>query len=275
MTRSGRPLAGDRDTTHSALTNLYEPGNALAKPPTELKIFFDDGRIADLAQTYRQKQSGVRTGGRAVVISAGPPGAGKTAALDSLQLKGYRRIDPDEAKDLVLRAASMEGLLEYRNQHLLPDGKPVGLRELAPHIHEYSNRVTDLVRAAALTAGENVIIDGTLSWEPLVGQYIDELDRAGYEGLEVVAVEAPLEVALIRAKQRWWHGRLHETLGGRFISEQVIRALYTTAQQSVCESNARLLAERAGDELGRGQLNRFDVSDPEGRPQLTARTTFE
>lgn len=52
-------MAGDRDATHTALTNLYNPGGALATPPSGLNTFFDTGRIADLARTYLQSQPGV------------------------------------------------------------------------------------------------------------------------------------------------------------------------------------------------------------------------
>lgn len=220
------------------------------------------------------QQTDVTADGKAVVVSAGPPGAGKTEALATFQLQGYRRIDPDIAKDLLLAEADHAALLDYRYAYTLPDGRALNLRELAPHIHQYSTQVTDVVRALALNAGENVVIDGTLSWKPLVENYIDELNRAGYEDLDVVDVEAPLEVALARVKQRWWTGRNNNPLGGRFLSEHHIRVLYDNPAESKCASNAVLLAELAREELGRGSHRRFDVAEPTNKPQLTSETTF-
>lgn len=110
-----------------------------------------------------------------------------------------------------------------------------------------------MVRRLALAAGENVVIDGTLSWRPLTDLYVDEFYRAGYEALEVVGVEAPMALAISRAKDRWWAGRQGDDyFGGRFVPEAATIACYDTGQPgaSICADNALLLAEKAADGLG-------------------------
>jgi dephospho-CoA kinase len=269
-------LAAEQKEVHSALTDLFAPGGDLNQTPPEVRAYFDDLAIVRTAKVYMSRQTDVTAGGHAVVVAAGPPGAGKTEALSTMALKGYRVIDPDVAKDLLLNEAERLGLLAYRNAYVLPDDRPVGVRELAAHIHTISTRTTDIVRQLALAAGENVIIDGTLSWAPLADQYISELFSAGYDDLEVVDVEAPLTVALERARDRWWTGRQTDlALGGRFVPDQVIESFYVDhLWQSSCAANALILAERAADELGRGKLRRFDVDTTTGAVRQSSETVF-
>lgn len=261
---------------HAQLTELFASGGVLNVAPKEIGVHFDDPAIVRLAKLYMSRSAGVASGGQAVVVSAGPPGAGKTSALNTLRLDGYRRIDPDQAKDLVLEEARKLGLLDYRLAHTLLDGGPVGIRELSTHIHSISAKVADTVRQLALATGENVVIEGTLSWDRLPGQYIKELFNAGYESLDVVDVEAPLHVTKERARERWWTGRCEDAFGGRFVPEAVIEGLYSDSgpEQSCCVANARALAERAGDELGQGRLLRFDVDPDTGTIERSFVTSF-
>lgn len=270
-------MADKRDRVHAGLTDLYAPGGALRTAPVELSGHFDDAAVARVAKACMELQQNVSAGGRAVVVSAGPPGAGKTEVLGALSLSGFRVIDPDVAKDMLLDEADRHDLLDYRYEFVLPDGGPVGLRELAAHVHTLSIRVTDVVRRLALAAGENVIIDGTLSWRPLTGLYIDELFNAGYEGLEVVDVETSLEIALARTKERWWAGRQDDSrFGGRFVPDEAVKRCYDDGQptESKCAANALILAERAADELGQGKLRRFDLDAQPGAPRQTLQTNF-
>lgn len=274
--RSGRPLAAERDGVHAALTSLYSAGGGLEKAPELLLAYFDDAAVVRLAKAYMDRQRDVASGGRAVVVAAGPPGAGKTEALKTLDLRGYRLIDPDDAKDMILDDAERHGLLGYRHDYTLPDGGPVGVRELASHVHGISTRTTNLVRQMALAAGENVIIDGTLSWERLPAQYIDELFMSRYEEVEVVDVETTRTNAIERARQRWWLGRASDSaMGGRFVPDVVIDNCYGGGIESQCAANALSLARMAGDALGRGTLRRFDVDDVTGDVHATGITTFE
>ncbi|MCX8454749.1 zeta toxin family protein [Paenarthrobacter ureafaciens] len=269
-------MAADRDTVHAALTELYAPGNDLEKAPPLLLAYFDDAAVVRLARTFMGRQQDVVAGGRAVVIAAGPPGAGKTEALKTLDLRGFRLIDPDDAKDMILDEAERHGLLSYRLNYTLPDGGPVGVREVASHVHVISTRTTNLVRQLALAAGENVILDGTLSWEKLPAQYIDELYLSRYEEVDVVDVETHRASAIERARQRWWTGRLNDpAMGGRFVPDAVIEHCYQTDTSSICAANALKLAQMAAEAVGRGTLRRFDVDQATGEVHASAVTTFE
>jgi sulfoquinovose isomerase len=90
---SGRPLAAEQKEVHSALTDLFAPGGDLNQTPPEVRAYFDDLAIVRTAKDYMSRQTDVTAGGHAVVVAAGPPGAGKTEALSTMALKGYRVID--------------------------------------------------------------------------------------------------------------------------------------------------------------------------------------
>lgn len=268
-------MAVKREEIHAALTDLFALGGALNQQPDELSEYFDDLAIVRIAHAYMQLQSDVSTGGQAVVVTAGPPGAGKTAARKTMSLSGYRVIDADIAKDLLLIEAERHGLLAYRHSHVLPDGQPVSVRELSSHIHSLSTRAVDIVRGLALAARENIVIEGTLSWDPLIKQYISELFAAGYEELDVVDVEAPLAIVLERTQERWWGDRQSEDLGGRFVPDQAVSTCFPDPSgTSICATNALALADRAGSELGRGTLRKFDVDARTGKVILSSETVF-
>lgn len=262
-------MAGKREAVFAELSKLLGSGGALERAPQEVVEHFDELRIVEIAEEYSELQMNVSCDGLAFLCTAGPPGAGKSSAIGSLELADYRRIDPDIANDLVLKSAENAGLLDYRRGFVLSDGNSVGIRELSTQIHSVSSRVTDVVRAKSLHNGENIVLEGTLVWAPLGELYVRELLRSNYESLTVVDVELPLSLALERAKQRWWQDRSSdESMGGRFVPDQVIKSCFTdeNVQKSICAENARKLANLAGQELGQGKLLTFEVSEAEGRP---------
>lgn len=265
----------ERDKSHAALTALLDEGGALHTAPIELERYFDDAACARFAIKYRQHQPHVQQGGKAVVVSAGPPGAGKSTALAGMKLTGYRRIDPDEIKDMLLNDAERHGLLAYRDGFTLPDGGQITPRELAVHVHDASNQIASIVRSMSLSFGENIIVDGTLTWAKLPGEYVEQFVNAGYGSVQVVDVEAPLAVAIERARKRWWEGRTaSDPMGGRFMPDWVIRCKYETPDVSVAATYALELAQLAGDELGKGELFRYDV-DTTGTVAQTGYKKFE
>jgi hypothetical protein len=85
-------LAADREEVHAALTELYLPGGGLSQAPAGLGSYFDDLSVVRIAHAYMNRQNDVTAGGQAVVVAVGPPGAGKTQALGTLALNGYRVI---------------------------------------------------------------------------------------------------------------------------------------------------------------------------------------
>jgi hypothetical protein len=70
--------------------------------------------------------------------------------------------------------------------------------------------------------------------------HLREILEFGYGHLTILSVQAPLEIAIERARQRWWDGRrdLTRELGGRFISDAVVRSSYRPDGTSKCHTHA-------------------------------------
>lgn len=253
-----------RELVYEELTALYAKGGALAEAPPSLMDYFDEVELVKVARELMRHETPAERG-KAIIVTAGAPGAGKSRVLDDFDLSGYRRIDPDAIKDTLLEAAEKQGLLQYRNGLQLPDGAGVHLRELGSHVHRFSTIVSDLMRAASLDRGENIVVDGSLAWEPLAQRYVDELLDAGYEAADVVSVEVTEEMALERAQARWWSGRLQGEPGGRFVPAAVVQACFDEGH-SKCALNAEALATQVQDELGAGTLVRYGVHPRTGVP---------
>ncbi|ROS75776.1 zeta toxin [Curtobacterium sp. PhB130] len=185
----------------------------------------------------------------AVVVTAGPPGAGKTTALARMpELDDYRHIDADDFKDPLLERAAADGLLDAWTSRVLADGRPVQRRELAGYVHAESTAVADTLRRRSLRDGENVVVHGTLSSVDYLDDLLSDLDEAGYDRLRIVDVEVPLGSALEQATERWWQVRRGgDPLGGRFVPEAAIRRYYPADGGSRCRSNASELERRATD----------------------------
>lgn len=217
-------------------------------PPPAVEAHFTDQVLLDLATQYRATTPPGIAEGRAVIVTAGPPGAGKSTALTGIG-HGFRRIDPDEIKDLLLDKIAADA--RDRFGHVLDDGSPVDLRELAGWVHRASTTVSDLVRAQSLAVGENFIMEGTLGWVGIPAVYEAELAENGYEHLTIVDVEVPMATAIEQARERWWRERQSGSpLGGRFVSDDVIAAFYpNNPRVSICATRARTLYEAANDLL--------------------------
>lgn len=236
-----------RDRVHAELTTLRAPGGDLADPPAGFDAFFTDTIQREVAFEYREQRPDAPSDGKAVIVTAGPPGAGKSTILDDFVVD-HRRIDPDEIKDLLLLRADAKGLLDKRHRFTLADGGSVGLRELSWWVHEVANDIAIDVRALSLGLGENIVIEGTLKWFPLADQYTTELADSDYETLTVVDVEVPVGVAIEQARRRWWDGRTGgDTLGGRFMVDSSVAAFYGSQPVSECATTARALVTEAQD----------------------------
>lgn len=234
-----------RDGVHAELTALRGLGGPLHVSPNDLTAYFTDSVQRDVVFQYREQRPDAPSDGRAVIVTAGPPGAGKSSFVSRLAAD-HRQIDPDEIKDLLLTRAEDKGLLAVRYDHVLSDGHPVSPRELSWWVHGVANDIADEVRRISLEAGENIVIEGTLRWGPLAGQYTDELANQDYERLVVLDVEVPVETAIEQARSRWWGGRTGaDSLGGRFMADVDVAAYYETSRVSTCATTARALYEEA------------------------------
>lgn len=146
--------------------------------------------------------------GLAAVVTAGPPGAGKSVLVDSRYPKvEWRHIDADRVKDLILAREVVAGTFDRQLAIVLSDGHPVLRRELAGLVHRESVLIADAIHRRCMADGENIVIEGTLVWPPHGPRLLRELAAAGYGKVDIVDVEVPRAVALDRAIERWWLGR--------------------------------------------------------------------
>lgn len=234
-----------RNSVHSQLTALHQGGQFAV--PRSVVRYLSDQLIDEIALEYRSRSHDAPSHGRAAIITAGVPGAGKSVAIDNLAAN-HRRIDPDDIKDLILLRLDQAGLLDIRHNYVLADGKPVHPSELAIWVHDASTEAANRVRAVSLRRGENFVMEGTLSWLPLVDSYVTDLASDDYEQLTIIDVEVPLKLAVEQSTHRWWAAREagrtvdHVELGGRFITQAALESFYSRQHRvSKCAANARKL----------------------------------
>lgn len=234
-----------RNRIHTQLTALHNGGQLAVT--AEVSDYLTEQVIQQAADEYRAQSPDAPTDGRAAIITAGVPGAGKSSYLNTITA-GYRRIDPDEIKNILLAQLETAGLLDIRHSHILADGRTITPGELAGWVHTASTAVANRVRQESLHFGENFVMEGTLSWHKLPSAYVDELAGHDYEQLTVLDIEVPATIAIEQARERWWLGRQSRRiwrnveLGGRFISDAAIHGFYTGPRTpSTCATNARKL----------------------------------
>lgn len=183
--------------------------------------------------------------GLAALVTAGPPGAGKSTLVTELHLAdGWRRIDADDIKVRLLQAGLQDGIFDSVLSRRLADGYPIMLNELASLVHNESAFLAGQLIERCLEARENVVIEGTLSWVGLPRRYARMLELNEYASVTILDVEVDCATALEQAFKRWTEGRVEVINGathggGRFTPREAITALYdATGQFSVCNQNA-------------------------------------
>ncbi|EMQ99227.1 zeta toxin family protein [Paeniglutamicibacter gangotriensis] len=182
----------------------------------------------------------------AVLITAGPPGAGKSTRIDEFNLveKGWRKIDADRIKLKLLAEARNSGRFDPQMSTLLADGYPVMLNELSSLVHNESVFLADQIMTRCLEAGENIVIEGTLSWEGRGPYLLEALELHDYRKVVILDVEVELATALEQAYTRWAQGRNatiegRSTEGGRFTLSAAITSMYQGGKAiSCCNRNA-------------------------------------
>lgn len=87
-----------RDRIHAALTTLML-GPLRTAPPAVTKALNSSSLRSEAIAAARAAQPNVTCGGHAAIVTAGPPGAGKSTALHAIGPTGYRVIDPDAIKE--------------------------------------------------------------------------------------------------------------------------------------------------------------------------------
>ena len=183
------------------------------------------------------------------VITAGPPGAGKSTLVETRGYAGagWRVIDADRIKEILLHRAKTDGIYDDLLARTLADGRPILLNELASLVHAESATIARYILDRSLEEQENVVIEGTLTWPGLGGEYLLKLAANDYRRLTIVDVEVPFATALENAGDRWWQGRIAaldgtgDPAGGRFTPRDAIAASFPSGAVSVCNQNATRL----------------------------------
>lgn len=234
-----------RDEVHLQLAQFLGPDGDLATPPGLTAEVLDTDAVNAVARAYMDSQPNVAQGGALAVVTAGPPGAGKSTWVEKVEgFETYRRIDSDEIKDLLLAELAATGLLDHALSHTLLDGRQILRRELAGWVHNASTTAWNRVIRASMRRRENLIIEGTLKWEPLAEQYDADLRRFRYESLHIIDVEVDESMAIESARQRWWRGRCTDPLGGRFMLDESVDEAFLDPTHSKCAVNADELWDR-------------------------------
>ncbi len=153
---------------------------------------------------------------RQAIIAGGLGGAGKTTVLEKyagIDLSKYITINPDSFKEKLAE----RGLTER-----IPGLSPMETTTLA---HEESSQIARRLALRAMADGKNIIWDITMSSEKS-SRRVEELRAAGYNHIEGIFVDIPIETSIARSTAR--HRRGHdlylagEGLGGRYVPPEVI-----------------------------------------------------
>lgn len=226
-------------------------------PLSQERIRFQRRLLDDLMAEHERDIE--KEGEATVVITAGPPGAGKSSMVRGMGLKpaGARVVDADAVKLKLLEAAVSEGIFDALLSHRLADGYPIMPSELSSLVHDESVFLADRMMQRCLEAKENVVIEGTFAWPGLRRRCMKLLDMNDYSSVVLLDVELDRETAMRQAHQRWANGRAEasagrNTMGGRFTPRGAIDALFEDEDGlSVCHQNAvRFFTDPAAASFG-------------------------
>ncbi|MFF3264977.1 zeta toxin family protein [Streptomyces sp. NPDC002932] len=210
---------------------------------------------------------GLPHGSQAVLLTSGPPGAGKGTSLGLLRTRQgdntelgqaleqahgvdpgeYVVLDPDQFKEAIIRHGGAPSLPSAA--YVLPGGRKLAPAELAPLVHRESSFLQDTFESWARVQGFNLLYDGVMKNFDKTLTLLGDLEREGYARRVVLSVEVPMQTSLEQNALRWQAGRAEfdagrDSYGGRMAPEPLIHALYpqgVKASFSVARSNAERL----------------------------------
>lgn len=201
-------------------------------------------------ETYAES---VARDGTCVVVTSGPPGAGKSSALGSAVDTGSKLvIDPDIAKEQLARWCVVEGVYGDLLSTVVSDGRPIMPLELSPLLQTLSVETCNATRRTAFDRRMDVVLEATMASPNYGDRLLKSLAKSDYVEMLVISVEVDRDTAHRRARQRWWSGRIENMeLGGRLVLPDVIDAAYPPdGAASRCRDNARRLVSEVHSEAG-------------------------
>jgi predicted kinase len=152
------------------------------------------------------------------IMAGGLGGAGKTTVLTehaNIDLSQYLIINPDDFKE------------EMAHRGMIPEIEGLSPMEASDLVHEESSYLALQLALRAQTEGKNVIWDITMSSEKSTEKRINDLRTAGYNQIEGLFVDIPIETSMRRTESRHRQGhemyRSGEGLGGRYVPPEVIK----------------------------------------------------
>ncbi|MFI1285152.1 zeta toxin family protein [Streptomyces sp. NPDC020858] len=238
--------------------------------------------------------AGLPRGGQAVLLTSGPPGAGKGTSLGMLRARqgdgtelgqalarvhgadvnDYVVLDADAFKEAIIRHGGAPSLPPRARE--LPGGLRLAPAELAPLVHRESSFLQDTFESWARTQGFNLLYDGVMGNFDWTARMLGDLAQEGYGDRVVLSIEVPIQTSLEQNALRWQNGRTAfdqgtDAYGGRMAPEHLIRALYPDQSgYSLSRANAhRLYAD--GKVTGIIELDRGAwAKEPARGPQAPA-----
>src|SRR6185437_10220569 len=117
----------------------------------------------------------------------------KTTILENhsnVDRSNYLTINPDEFKE------------ELARRGLVPEVSGLSPMEASSLVHEESSHIARMLAGRALADGKNVIWDVTLSTPKSAAHRVEELRAAGYQDIQGIFVDIPIETSVIRAIDR-------------------------------------------------------------------------
>ena len=233
---SDADYAAHREKVISFLKETHEATNEKSTINPD-KDIWTDSRVAQQDEILRKAYDSAADVPceRKAIIAGGLGGAGKTTVLGTLagvDLSQYVTINPDNCKE------------ELARHDMLPTVAGLSPMEVSGLGHEESSYIAKRLAMRAYAEGKNVIWDITMSKPESAISRIGELRSAGYQQVDGVFVDIPVETSVARSDAR--HRRGHDLylaghgLGGRFVPPEVIRAQadpeYGTVNRKAFES---------------------------------------
>lgn len=209
-----------------------------------------------IMKDYSDRFPEVESEGQAIVM-AGPPGAGKSTALQSIiaatgiPQEKWMLLDADEVKKLLLDQACADGTFQSMvPPELHAEGIVPYPAELASLVHEESSLLVKALRSKAIQARMNIIIDGTLADYEKSDALLTTLAENGYT-VYMASIDIPLVDSKTRIRSRWEHGiteaeKGHCPDGARWVPPAFAQSVFspTDTQHSRCHANATTLAHK-------------------------------